>query len=398
MPGAAFVAGSYIAGLIVARKRGLRHWVGVIKRANYEVDHVSGGFITRLLTPLTFASISMIVIYPRVGRALPISPGQTDQDRLQTTRNIVVKAGGQPILDSLSEASGATSSAFESGVHTLFEGLDTVRATLSDLVGKTESAVSDSVKSAAKVIEHVPEQVTEAVHRAEDAVKHALDHPKEKPSAEFEAGADLHTRDASSYTSLEVDAADTPTGGKSPRSAVVEAVEKAEEKLEEFVEEAREALKRSMEHKKEKPTAEFEGGAELHTRGAESYTSLEVDAADTPSGKSPETPILAAVHKAEEVVEHFVEEVKELAKEAKEAVEKTLDHKREKPSVEFEGGAELHTRGPESYSSLEVDAADTPKGKSPPSVIGGAVHKAEQAVEQLVDEVKKALDSQSRSK
>ena len=193
-------------------------------------------------------------------------------------------------MDAVANASGATSDAYENSVNSLFEGIKTIRSSLSSAVGKTEEAISSSVQSATKAIEGAPAAVSDAVHKAEDAVKHALDHPQEKPPAGFEGGAELHTRDASSYASLEVAAADTPTGGSSPKSAVTEAIRTAEEKVEEFVEEVKEAVKHALDHPQEKPSAEFEGGAELHTRGPESYVSLEVAAADTPSGKSQETP------------------------------------------------------------------------------------------------------------
>lgn len=320
----------------------------------------------------------------------------------------MAKSGGQPILDGLNTASSGLSDAYEATVNTIFDGYSSARKSLSSIVGKTEDVVAEGAKEVSKVAKDVSSQVSKAVsnapetlsdavkkaegavedamHRAEDAVKHALDHPKTKPPPEFEGGAELNVRSKNSYVSLEVSAADTPTGKPSPPSAVTDAIHKAEEAVEHALEDLKDAVKKAMDHPQTKPPKEFEGGAELNVRGPESFVSLEVDSADTPSGTSPHSVVGDAVHRIEEAVESAVESVKH-----------ALDHPKTKPPAEFEGGAELHLRGPESYGSLEVMAADKPTGKpSPHSVVGDAVHRAEEVVEEIVhsieDKVKHALD------
>ena len=356
--------------------------------------------MTRLATPLSFTAISMLVIYPRVRGTASVPHPITNPFLFQTTRNIVAKAGGQPILDGISSVSTATSDAFEGTVNGVFDGLKSGRQSLSSLVDKTENAVAEGVKEVSKAAENAPETLSKVLQKAEEAVestiqaaevkiKHALDldHKFEKPPMEFEGGADLNTRGPESYVSLEVDSADTPSG-KSPKSVVSDAIEKVEDvvdevvrKFEDVVEDVTTRLKKSMDHQVDKPPAEFAGGADLHTRGPESYVSLEVDSADKPSEKSPPSAIGDFVKKAEEAIEDAVDSVK-----------KALDHPIQKPPKEFEGGADLNTRGPESYVSLEVDSADKPSGVSPPSVVGDFVKKAEEAIEDAVQAGKKALD------
>jgi hypothetical protein len=377
VPNALYILTAALAGNIVTRNRGI---------------------FVRWTTPLVFAVATGMVVAPR------------------TTRNLLREVGIGKVVDEVEEKviSGA-----DKTVHGISDGYEGFRRRIRGIVGKTEEAAQQSahevaelakkaaheakldaleaeekakqampssaqvtsvVDSAKHVLHNAEEKAMHLIHDAEEKAKKliqeaerkihdAMEHDRVKPSEEYEGGADLHTRGSSSY---DVEDQSVPVQIK-PTESLFSTVQH-------LIDEVEEKVQHAFEHDKVKPSAEFESGAELHTRGRDSY---DTEDQSVPVNIKPTESLLDAA-------KHVIDTVEEKLHHA-------FEHDKVKPSAEFESGAELHTRGRDSYDTEDQSVPVSIKPTE--SLLDAAKHfihdvedKAKEIIHGVEDAVQEALE------